>query len=163
MLHAHADKPALLTYVSREAPGMRFWIECGDFFRESRRNFRDIGSLLPSSRFLAHALVSELKKRRSPRRILEVGPGTGSVTAQILRYLLPGDQLDLVELNSHFIFLLQQRFEDEWKFWRHRERVRLLNSAVEQLPGDGTYDFIISGLPLNSFPVAQVREILRCY
>ncbi len=142
---------------------MRFWIECGDFFRESRRNFRDIGSLLPSSRFLAHALVSELKKRRSPGRILEVGPGTGSVTAQILRHLLPGDQLDLVELNTHFIDLLQGRFDREWKFWRHRDQVRLVHSAVERLPGEGVYDYIISGLPLNNFPVAQVREIYQVY
>jgi phosphatidylethanolamine/phosphatidyl-N-methylethanolamine N-methyltransferase len=142
---------------------MRFWMECGDFIRESRRHFRDTGALLPSSRFLAQALVSELRKRRGPSRILEVGPGTGSVTSRILRYLMPGDQLDLVELNSHFIALLQQRFEEEWRFWRHRQRTQLIHSAVESLPGEATYDFIISGLPLNNFPVAQVREIYRCY
>jgi phosphatidylethanolamine/phosphatidyl-N-methylethanolamine N-methyltransferase len=142
---------------------MRFWVECGDFFRESRRNFRDIGSLLPSSRFLARALVSELKKRRGLGRILEVGPGTGSVTAQILKHLLPGDQLDLVELNLHFIDLLQDRFAREWKFWRRRDQVRLVHSAVERLPGEGIYDYIISGLPLNNFPVAQVREIYQVY
>jgi phospholipid N-methyltransferase len=142
---------------------MRFWVECGDFIRESRRHFRDTGALLPSSRFLGHALVSELRRRRAPGRILEVGPGTGSVTIQILRRLIPGDQLDLVEVNSHFIDLLQRRFEREWKFWRHRERTRLIHSAVEQLPGEGLYDYIISGLPLNNFPVAQVREIYRVY
>jgi phospholipid N-methyltransferase len=31
------------------------------------------------------------------------------------------------------------------------------------LPGDGIYDFIVSGLPINNFPVAQVREIFRVY
>ncbi len=142
---------------------MRFWVECGDFIRESRRHFRDTGALLPSSRFLATALVSELRKRRHPGRILEVGPGTGSVTAQILRHLLAGDQLDLVELNSHFIALLQGRFEREWKFWRHRDHVQLIHAAVEQLAGEGVYDFIISGLPLNNFSVAQVREVYRVY
>ena len=142
---------------------MRFWVECGDFLRESRRHFRDTGALLPSSRFLARALVSELRKRRSPGRILEVGPGTGSVTAYILRHLLPGDRLDMAEINGHFIALLQQRFDQEWRFWRHRERVRLIHAAVEKLPGEACYDFIISGLPLNNFPVAQVREIYQCY
>src|SRR5260370_24268622 len=62
-----------------EAPGMRYWVECGNFFRESRRHFGNTGSFLPSSRFLARALVSELRKPRGPFRILEVGPGTGSV------------------------------------------------------------------------------------
>jgi phospholipid N-methyltransferase len=142
---------------------MRFWDECGDFLRESRRHFRDTGAVLPSSRFLAGALVSELRKRRAPGRILEVGPGTGSVTAQILRYLLPGDQLDLVDVNGHFIELLSQRFEREWKFWRWREQVRLIHGGVEYLSGNGTYDFIISGLPFNNFPVAQVREIFQVY
>jgi phospholipid N-methyltransferase len=142
---------------------MRFWMECGDFLRESRRHFRDTGALLPSSRFLAHALVSELRKRRGPSRILEVGPGTGSVTLQILRHLLPGDRLDLVELNSHFINLLRRRFEREWKFWRHRQKAQLIHAAVEQLAGEQVYDYIISGLPLNNFPVAQVREIYRVY
>ncbi len=142
---------------------MRFWVECGDFIRESRRHFRDTGALLPSSRFLAGALVAEIRKRRHCGRILEVGPGTGSVTAQILRHLLPGDQLDLVEVNSHFIAMLQGRFEREWKFWRHRKHVELIHAAVEQLAGEGVYDFIISGLPLNNFSVAQVREVYRVY
>src|SRR5437588_186326 len=121
---------------------MRFWIECGDFIRESRRHFRDTGALLPSSRFLAQALVSEVRKRRTPGRILEVGPGTGSVTAQLLRHLLPGDQLDLVEINSHFISLLQDRFSKERKFRRSRDQVRLVHSAIERLAGDAVYDFI---------------------
>ena len=34
---------------------------------------------------------------------------------------------------------------------------------MEELVGDGVYDFIISGLPLNNFPVGQVRHIFRAY
>jgi phospholipid N-methyltransferase len=142
---------------------MRFWDECGDFLRESRRHFRNTGSLLPSSRFLAKALVTELRKFRGPARILEVGPGTGSVTAEILRLLRPGDRLDAVEINPQFIDVLSQRFDREWLFWSCRDQVRLIQSAVEDLPGRGVYDVIISGLPLNNFPVAQVREIFRVY
>jgi len=142
---------------------MRFWAECGDFIRESRRHFHDTGALLPSSRFLAHALASELRKRRNPCRILEVGPGTGSVTRHILRNLLPSDQLDLVELNSHFITVLEQRFDREWRFWQHRDQVKVIHAAVQDLAGEGTYDYIISGLPLNNFGVSLVREIYQCY
>jgi phospholipid N-methyltransferase len=142
---------------------MRFWVECGDFFRESRRHFRDTGSFLPSSRFLAHALASELRKKREPGRILEVGPGTGSVTAQILRHMTPADRLDLVELNGQFINHLQHRFDQEVKFWLRRDQVNIIHLAIENLPGTGIYDYIISGLPLNNFSVAQVREIYRVY
>jgi phospholipid N-methyltransferase len=142
---------------------MHFLAECGDFIRESRRHFRDTGALLPSSRFLAQALVAELHRRRAPARILEVGPGTGAVTSSILRQLLPGDHLDLVELNSHFVSVLEGRFQKEWNFWRHREQVRLIHSPLENLPTQEKYDFIISGLPLNNFPVDQVRTIYQSF
>jgi phospholipid N-methyltransferase len=118
---------------------------------------------LPSSRFLARALIAELRRPRGPSRILEVGPGTGSVTAQIVRYLLPGDRLDAVEINGHFISVLQRRFDQEWTFWRRRDQFRLIQGAVEQLAGEGVYDYIVSGLPLNNFSHAQVREIFRVY
>ena len=31
------------------------------------------------------------------------------------------------------------------------------------MPGEAIYDFIVSGLPINNFPVAQVREVFRAY
>jgi phosphatidylethanolamine/phosphatidyl-N-methylethanolamine N-methyltransferase len=148
---------------------MRYWVECGNFFRETRRHFSDTGALLPSSRFLARALVSELRKRgpqgisADPYRILEVGPGTGSVTREILRQLRPGDHLDAVELNGRFVALLKRRFAKEWLFHFHRQQVKVIHSAVEDLPGEAVYDFIVSGLPINNFPVAHVRRIFQVY
>jgi phospholipid N-methyltransferase len=142
---------------------MHYWKECGRFFRECRRQFRSTGAILPSTRFLARALVSELRKPREPGRILEVGPGTGSVTKEILRHLKPQDRLDLVEINARFVHLLHERFEREWQFRFYREQVKIIHSAVEALPGEGVYDFIVSGLPLNNFPVATVRTIFRAY
>ena len=142
---------------------MHYWKECGRFFRECRRQFRSTGAIMPSTRFLARALVSELRKPRLPGRILEVGPGTGSVTKEILRHLKPADRLDLVEVNARFINLLHERFEKEWQFRFYRDQVDLIHSAVEALPGEGLYDFIVSGLPLNNFPPGTVRTIFRAY
>src|SRR6266568_3044798 len=76
---------------------MRFWADCGAFFRAFRRNFHTTGAILPSSRFLARAMVSDLKGPRGPARILEVGPGTGAVTREIVRLLQDEDRLDAVE------------------------------------------------------------------
>ncbi|HMF14857.1 MAG TPA: methyltransferase domain-containing protein [Gemmataceae bacterium] len=142
---------------------MRYFEECGEFFRQCRRQFRTTGAILPSSRFLAKALVSEIAKPRQPARILEVGPGTGSVTRQLLRRLLPGDQFDAVEINANFIARLMDRLKNDRNFQRRRQQVRIIHSAVEDLPGDGTYDFIVSGLPLNNFPVEMVRRIFHTY
>jgi phospholipid N-methyltransferase len=143
--------------------GMHYWQECGDFFRQCRQHFRNTGAILPSTPFLARALVSELRKPRGPSRILEVGPGTGSVTRAILRNLQRGDTLDLVEINHYFVELLRRRFEEEFLFHFHRSQVNLIHQGVENLPGEGLYDFIVSGLPLNNFPLPLVRCILRAY
>lgn len=142
---------------------MQFLSECGTFFRECRRHFRDTGSFLPSSKYLARALAAEIRAPRAPARILEVGPGTGSVTSQILRHMRPDDTLDAVELNGHFVALLQRRFDQDRTFRLHRPQVRLIHGPVEDMPGEGVYDYIVSGLPLNNFPAGLVREIFQVY
>lgn len=140
---------------------MSYWRECTVFFGEFRRRFRETGSILPSSRFLADAMVAEMRKMPPPRRILEVGPGTGPVTAAILRCLDADDQLDIVEINGEFIRLLEERFATEPLFQAHRRQANLIHRGVEQLEGCDLYDAIISGLPLNNFPADLVRMIFR--
>jgi phospholipid N-methyltransferase len=142
---------------------MSFFSECGTFWRESRRHFRTTGALLPSSRFLARALTSPLAAFRPPCRILEVGPGTGSVTRVVLRHLSPGDQLDCVELNEHFVERLRLCLRHDRRFIALSHQVRVIHSPVEELPGEAQYDYIISGLPLNNFPVSLVRDIFKAY
>jgi phospholipid N-methyltransferase len=142
---------------------MRIWVDCGTFFHEFRRHFQTTGAILPSTRFLARALAKPLRDRRPPCRILEVGPGTGSVTREIVRRMQPGDRLDAVEINTRFVDLLRQRVAVERVFEGCRERIRIIPSAVEDLEGESVYDYIISGLPLNNFSVALVREIFAAY
>src|SRR5689334_10061294 len=108
---------------------MRIWDECGGFFRECRRHFTTTGAILPSSRFLARALVRPLRGVRTPCRILEVGPGTGSVTREIARRMLPDDRLDAVEINEHFVSLLQQRLREDKAFRLRRGQIEVVHSA----------------------------------
>jgi phospholipid N-methyltransferase len=142
---------------------MRYGAECRAFFREFREQYRNTGSILPSSRALARALAAEIRKVPGPRRILEVGPGTGPVTAEILRRLRPGDQFDIVEINERFVAVLRERFATEPLFRRRRSQVHLIHGPLQEVPGEGVYDFLVSGLPLNNFPVALVRDIFRAY
>jgi phosphatidylethanolamine/phosphatidyl-N-methylethanolamine N-methyltransferase len=142
---------------------MRYWTECREFFGEFRRHYFTTGSILPSSRSLARALASPVRQRRGPARILEVGPGTGAVTAEILRQLRPGDQLDIVEINEHFIKVLEGRFVTEPLFQSRRGQVRLIHAPLQEVAGADLYDYMISGLPLNNFPLALVREIFHTY
>ena len=130
------------------------------FFREFRQTFQTTGAVLPSGRFLARSLTSFVAAPGQSRRVLEVGPGTGAVTREIVRVLGPADQFDLVELNDRFVERLRQRFIEEPDFQQVADRSRVLHQGVETLPADQPYDLIVSGLPLNNFSVELVQTIL---
>jgi phosphatidylethanolamine/phosphatidyl-N-methylethanolamine N-methyltransferase len=136
----------------------------GLFFREFLTNYRTTGAILPSGRPLGAALARFVGDGRArARRILEVGPGTGSVTRRIVEAMGPDDRLDLVELNETFVQCLRHRLQSDEAFRPLAGRTRLLHCPVEQLPRQRAYDLIISGLPLNNFSVSEVRGILGAF
>lgn len=142
---------------------MHYLTECQQFYRQFRTQYHTTGSILPSSRALARAMARPMRMCKGPRRILEVGPGTGAVTAQIVRELRPGDQFDIVEINADFVAFLGQRFSEEPDFRRRRAQTRIIHSPLQEVPGRHVYDFMISGLPLNNFSLELVEEIYKSY
>jgi phospholipid N-methyltransferase len=142
---------------------MDIWAEYAQFFREFRRQFHHTGAILPSGRFLARALTRPLRGPRRPGRVLEVGPGTGSVTREIARRLLPGDRLDAVELNGNFVKLLRERLRRDRALLPHLDQIQIIHAPVEELLGEAVYDYIVSGLPFNNFTVAEVRRVFAAY
>jgi len=132
------------------------------FFREYFRHGRTTGSILPSGRSLARALTRYVRATDEPKQILEVGPGTGPVTRQIVRRFGPQDRLDLVELNDAFVDVLHHRLASEPVFRAVADRTRVFHCPVEDLPGQSAYDTIISGLPFNNFTAPEVTRILDC-
>jgi phospholipid N-methyltransferase len=131
------------------------------FWQEFRANFRTTGSVLPSSPGLAKALCGQLARRKGTRlRVLEVGPGTGAVTQEIVRRLGPGDRLDLVELNEQFVAHLRRRLATEPLFQSAADQVGLWQENIEQFQAPEPFDVVISGLPLNNFSVAEVERLL---
>src|SRR6059036_1372484 len=99
---------------------MQYVTECRQFYRQFRQQYHTTGSILPSSRALARAMTRPMRQSRAPRRILEIGPGTGAITAEIVRQLRPGDQFDIVEINADFVSFLNTRFAEEADFQRRR-------------------------------------------
>ncbi len=138
------------------------------FFREFRRHFHTTGAVLPSSRFLASALARYVRRGREDdvsgeRRILEVGPGTGSVTDRIVAAMRDDDRLDLVEVNDEFVALLRRRFETEAPLQAVADRVRIFHQRVEEMRQEEPYDLVVSGLPLNNFSAEAVEQILDVF
>jgi phospholipid N-methyltransferase len=135
------------------------------FLHEFRRTFYTTGAILPSGRFLSAALAryvgdgKELKVA-GPRRILEVGPGSGAVTDSIVDRLGPDDRLDLVEINPNFVELLRTRFAEDPRLAAVSSRVQIFPRPIQEMADQGRYHLIISGLPLNNFPARDVEDIL---
>ena len=128
------------------------------FLRSFLRDWRTIGSVTPSSRFLVEAMLDEVDFARA-RRVVEYGPGTGVFTVEALRRLRPDGQLLALDTEAHFIDALRERLPD-------RRLVAVPGSAasVERhiaALGWPAADAIISGIPYTAMPAALRTAILR--
>ena len=132
-----------------------------DFLTEAIRNFRSTGSVWPSSPILAKAMTSTIGRIGGPRRVLEVGPGTGPFTRAILRKLRAGDQFDLVEINETFCRKLEKEMLVKYRREHPNVQVRLHCAPIEDADLAGPYDVIVCGLPFNNFPPKLMRQIFR--
>ena len=91
--------------------------------------------------------------RGGPLRVLEIGAGVGPVTDELVVRMLPGDRLDVVELNPEFCAVLRERFAGaQVQPEIHQVSILEFNPGIR-------YHHIVSGLPLANFPAAMVEKI----
>jgi len=128
------------------------------FLQEWLVNPQRTGSVVPSSRQLAAAMARWLP--RDPESfVLELGPGTGAVTAALLKRGLREDRLIAIDNNPNLTKLLRKRFPqaqiitgDAW----HMDT--LLGSLRVPVESVGA---VISSLPLLNFPVDQAEALAQ--
>jgi phosphatidylethanolamine/phosphatidyl-N-methylethanolamine N-methyltransferase len=130
------------------------------FLKQFLEQFHTTGAILPSGRALAAALCRFVGQSPAPQRILEVGPGTGAVTTTLVDRMRDEDDLCLIEINETFVKYLRTAFAEREPLRAKAHRVEVVHGRLEDLPGDGCYDLIISGLPLNNFTAPDVEQIL---
>ena len=134
-----------------------------EFFRQFRERFQTTGSVAPSSRFLANAMAGPLNMHQGPKRVLEVGPGTGAVTQRIVRSLNQDDHFDLVEINEVFADIIKGQFETDPHFQPAASQSQVHVCPLQEFEADEKYDFIVSGLPMNNFSAELVAEIFESF
>lgn len=131
-----------------------------EFFRQIRQEFTTTGAVAPSGPFLAKAITRPMFEAEGPRRILEIGPGTGAFTKRIVRHLREGDVFDLVEINTAFADHLRNRFETCPHYGRVAEQCEVHCVPLQEFEPTEQYDFVVSGLPLNNFSPELVTELV---
>ncbi len=131
------------------------------FLKEFINEFKCTGSVWPTSKWAARALVTPIKSRKqpSPLRILELGPGTGSVTVRILEQMTDQDELAICEINPNFMASLKKKLAKNPRFHQHKERISFHECPAQDMPENGKYDVIICALPFLNFDLSTVEEI----
>jgi phosphatidylethanolamine/phosphatidyl-N-methylethanolamine N-methyltransferase len=132
-----------------------FTLFLGKFLRQGTA----IASLAPSSRWLSETTVRNIEWERA-EVIVELGAGTGPITQVIARKALPTTRVLVLERDPDFCRLLHERFPSRPGFEIVQGDVRDL-AAMLAKRGIGQADYIVSGLPVPSFPADLQRSLFR--
>jgi phospholipid N-methyltransferase len=127
--------------------------QVGSFFLNWLQDPLAVGAVAPSGRLLAKLMTLGLAPGA---RVIELGAGTGTVTQAILDSGVNARDLYVVEQNRRFAALLERRFP--------LSEIVVADALAlsNHLRGlAGSFDFVISGLPLLLFNKMQKRRLLE--
>jgi len=135
--------------------GPDWWLMMKAFLRQGKR----IASFAPSSRFMARKVVDGIDWEQT-KYVVELGAGTGPITAEMLRRAKPHTRLLVIELDPTLCGRLKARFEgvpnlDVVQGDATRFGELLAERGIPQV------DHVVSGLPLPSFPAPARDAILE--
>lgn len=118
---------------------------------------KEVGSIIPSSRFLERRVV-RVADVREARTIVELGPGTGGTTRAILKAMAAQARLLAIEINPRFAQLLE-RIPDR-RLTVHEGSAAEIAEALSA-HGLPPADAILSGIPFSTMPRDLGFDILR--
>ncbi|MGE7021269.1 rRNA adenine N-6-methyltransferase family protein [Solibacillus cecembensis] len=122
-------------------------------------NPRKTGAVLPSSTYLAEKMVQSIDFQNA-KYIVELGPGTGVFTDQIMKNKMQHTVVLLIESNKEFCTLLKEKYKNE-------KNLILINDTAEDIDKYSKefnipyVDYVVSGLPFASLPKNVSNVILN--
>ncbi len=132
-----------------------FTLFLGKFLSQGTR----IASLAPSSPWLSRATVKNVDWARA-RVIVELGAGTGPITRVLAERVRPETKVLVLERDPDFSLLLRERFAALPNFDVIEGDCRDLASMLKNR-GIERADYVVSGLPVPSFPKDLQRDLFR--
>ena len=127
------------------------------FFQEFLKHPYQIGSIIPSSRFLEYRIV-EAAGISSAKTIVELGPGCGGTTRAILRAMAKHARLLSVEINTHLHDLVSRIGDD--RLIVHLGNAHGLKEIISMY-GLGAPEAVISGIPFSTMSHISGTQILE--
>lgn len=139
--------------LSNQHKAVDSWLFLRKFMQYGTR----VASVSPSSRQLAQEVCAHIDPTR-PQTILELGAGTGAVTAVAIERMHPDSLLLAVEVDPDFAAVLARRCPAAHII----EADATTTHAHLEALGISHVDVVISGLPTPSLPSSVTRPIFRC-
>ena len=130
----------------------------GRFLRTWLLNPLRTGAVLPSSRSLGRLMASFVPDDMAP--VLELGPGTGAITACLLEHGVAPERLVLVEFSPDFCAHLRKRFPGVHVVQgdAYRPSIDVDAMLCGRAPG-----CVVSSLPLMARPEEEREAVLRAH
>jgi len=129
------------------------------FLKRVLANPMRVGYLVPSSPFLTRKTASRLDFSR-PRVVVELGPGEGCHTRQILRRMDHRSRLILFELDHEFVRHLRKQFRNDERVTVLQTDALHIGEALRDL-GHEACDYVVSGIPFSVIEKSTRSKILR--
>ena len=126
------------------------------FFLESLRNFKTVGTVTRSSKYLCQAVVKNANLNTA-RVIVELGAGDGVMTRHLLKAMPDNAVLISFEINGVFCEQMSQINDP---------RLKIINDSAETLPdilksmNIDRVDSVVSALPFSVFPEELAKSIV---
>jgi len=127
------------------------------FFKEFLKHPLQIGSIIPSSRFLEQRILGT-SAIASATTIVELGSGTGGTTRAILNAMPKGARLLSIEINPHFHTLVSS-IEDE-RLIAHLGSASELKTIISMYGLDAP-EAVISGIPFSTMKASEASQVIE--
>lgn len=131
----------------------------GIFLRELVSNPRGVGAACPSSRGLAKTMASYIPLN-DDGYVIELGAGTGVVTAAILERGIDPSRLIVIEISEKLVEFLRKQFPEIQVV---HGSAAVLKEHLKMIIGDKNHQIstVVSSLPMRSLPGELVENIKR--
>ena len=129
------------------------------FLKEYIKHPRNTGAIAASTSRLAKGMVNGIDFDKA-KYIVEIGPGMGSFTREIMKRKKSHTFLLLIEINEVFYSFLHEKY-------RNDPTVKVVNGSAEDIEifltdsNINKIDYCVSGLPFASLPKEVSIRILK--